>query len=129
MASRTIRSPASRSFTAVLARGRAVSPASRHIASSVLSVRESEADFQAWIIDLAGIRRWAIYHTYDSRRSNPGFPDLVLVRERVLFREVKTEGGVLTGAQSAWLNRLTRAGADAGVWRPSDRRSIEKELE
>jgi hypothetical protein len=95
----------------------------------VLSVRESEADFQAWIIDLAGIRRWAIYHTYDSRRSNPGFPDLVLVRERVLFREVKTEGGVLTGAQSAWLNRLTRAGADAGVWRPSDRRSIEKELE
>lgn len=71
---------------------------------------------------------WTWYHTHDSRRSPAGFPDLVLVRDRVLFRELKDDRRRLEPEQIEWLNRLTRAGADAGVWRPKDRRSVEKEL-
>lgn len=67
--------------------------------------------------------RWArllCYHTHDSRRSEPGFPDLVVVGPSgLLFRELKSERGRLTADQRQWLERLTEAGADASVWRPS----------
>lgn len=59
------------------------------------------------------------YHTHDSRRSEPGFPDLVICGDRgVLYRELKTTKGRLTGPQNYWLERLRRAGQDAAVWRP-----------
>jgi len=61
------------------------------------------------------------YHTHDSRRSEPGFPDLVIVGPGgVLFREVKTARGRVTPDQRRWLDALSAAGADAGVWRPGD---------
>jgi hypothetical protein len=61
------------------------------------------------------------YHTHDSRRSPGGFPDLVCVGPGgVLFRELKREGRNPTPAQQRWLDALTAAGSDAGVWRPSD---------
>lgn len=60
------------------------------------------------------------YHTHDSRRSEPGFPDLVICGDNgVLYRELKTQKGRLTGPQNYWLERLTRAGQDAAVWRPT----------
>jgi len=68
--------------------------------------------------------RWArllCYHTYDSRRSEPGYPDVTVVGPHgVLWRELKTERGRLTTDQRLWLDRLTEAGADADVWRPDD---------
>lgn len=61
------------------------------------------------------------FHPYDSRRSEPGFPDLVIVGVRgVLFRELKTEKGKVTTVQAQWIQALQVAGADAGLWRPSD---------
>jgi len=63
---------------------------------------------------------WLVYHTHDSRRSQPGFPDLVLVRDRVLYRELKAATGRVSAEQQVWLDRLERAGADAAVWRPGD---------
>lgn len=60
------------------------------------------------------------YHTHDSRRSEPGFPDLVLVGTRVMFRELKTRNGKLTLEQRAWIRALQAAAQDAGVWRPQD---------
>ncbi len=66
--------------------------------------------------------RWSallVYHTHDSRRSEPGFPDLVVVGPHgVIFRELKAFSGRLTADQRRWLDRLTEAGADADVWRP-----------
>ena len=50
----------------------------------------SEKDFNHTITLTARAFGWLVYHTYNSRRSEPGFPDLVLVKgNRILFREVK----------------------------------------
>lgn len=64
--------------------------------------------------------RWKAYHTFFSDRSQAGWPDLALVRERVLFAELKTTGGKLTDAQLEWLMALESAGAEVYVWRPID---------
>ena len=61
------------------------------------------------------------YHTHDSRRSEPGFPDLVLVhgaRGRVVFAELKDMRRRVEPDQEMWLDRLRAAGAEAYVWRP-----------
>ena len=85
-----------------------------------IDITISEQEFQNTITTLAKSMGWLVYHTYDSRRSTPGFPDLVLVRgNRIMFRELKKEIGKLTGSQRGWLDSLAAAGADAGVWRPS----------
>lgn len=80
-----------------------------------------EADFQAEVVKAAKTMGCLVYHTHDSRKSEKGFPDLVIVGRRgVLYRELKTESGRVTDEQHTWISRLTRAGADAAVWRPSD---------
>lgn len=81
----------------------------------------SEAELLAKVRGLAAAFGWMAYHTHDSRRSEPGFPDVVMVRgHRVLYRELKTRRGRVTPVQSAWLGALLDAGCDAGVWRPGD---------
>jgi len=89
-----------------------------------------EQEFMEAIQKAAGYLGWKTYHTHDSRRSEPGFPDLVLVKinQPVKFREVKTEKGRLTKEQDAWITLLGLAGADVGVWRPRDWDLIEREL-
>jgi len=93
-------------------------------AASLLRAHVSERDFQQQVTDLASLHGWLIYHTHDSRRSQPGFPDLVLVRERVIFAELKTERGKLTRAQRIWLAALAGASVEAYCWRPSDTDTI-----
>ena len=88
----------------------------------------SEKQFQYHVIEYAKNKGWKVYHTYDSRRSEPGFPDLVLVRNVTLFRELKSERGKLTPAQMEWGNALRNAGDDFKVWRPSMIKEIYKEL-
>lgn len=81
----------------------------------------NEEAFQQTIITAAKHLRVEVFHPYDSRRSTPGFPDLVLLGARgVLYRELKTEKGRPTAHQQWWLDSLTEAGQDAGIWRPSD---------
>lgn len=61
------------------------------------------------------------YHTHDSRRSEPGFPDLVIVgREGIIYRELKTQKGRVRPEQNQWITDLIRAGQNAGLWRPAD---------
>ena len=81
----------------------------------------SEKEWQAQLIELARQTGWTrIYHTHDSRRSAHGFPDLVLVRDRCVFAELKSESGKLSAAQQDWLDALAAAGAEVYCWRPSD---------
>lgn len=79
-----------------------------------------EADWQRSIVGLAKQLNWLVYHTYNSRRSQAGFPDLVLVRDRVVFVEVKREKSRLTDDQEQWFHALRAAGIEVYVWRPSD---------
>lgn len=90
----------------------------------------SEKQFQEHVIALAHRLGWLVYHTFDSRRSVAGFPDLVLVRERTLFRELKSATGVVSPQQKVWLTALRTGGADAEVWKPEHLMSgvIEREL-
>ena len=61
------------------------------------------------------------YHVPDSRRSESGFPDDVLVGPHgVLFRELKTERGPVAPRQKVIHTLLVMAGADFAVWRPRD---------
>lgn len=88
-----------------------------------LAADMKEAVLQAQIEQLARTLGWLVYHTHDSRRSQAGFPDLVLVharQRRVLWRELKTQKGRVRPEQRDWLDALTRAGEDAAIWRPSD---------
>ena len=89
----------------------------------------SEKDFQKKVIELAKKLGYLVYHTYDSRGSEKGFPDLVLVSRHVIFAELKTNTGRLTDAQQDWMNKLTCAsGVYAVVWRSKDWDDIVKIL-
>jgi hypothetical protein len=80
-----------------------------------------EKAFMGRVTDYAKLTGWLVYHTHDSRRSQPGFPDLVLLRAPVaLFVECKSERGRLRAEQAVFLDTLTACGCDARVWRPGD---------
>ena len=81
--------------------------------------KTEEEELQENIIKLAKLYRYLAYHTYDSRRSAAGFPDLVLARpgEQPIFAELKSTNGKLTPAQAAWKEALA---PHWHLWRPSD---------
>jgi hypothetical protein len=87
----------------------------------VLNEAEREGDFQDKVRQLAELKGWLVYHTHDSRRSDEGFPDLVMSRDRVVFAELKSEKGKLSEKQLEWVAGLRDlAGAEVYVFRPSD---------
>lgn len=100
----------------------------------------SEAALQAQIIELAQTLHWTVGHHHDSRREvrpgvfvgdklAAGIPDLVLVRERVLWVELKDTKGKLSANQVLWLDALRKAGAEVYVWRPGDMDEITSVLQ
>ena len=97
---------------------------------------QTEKDFQAAVLDLAHVLGWSTAHFHDSRRQvkpgvfvgdadAAGFPDLVLVRERVVFVELKAESGRLSKAQLRWVAVRGEAGQEVYVWRPSSFELVE----
>lgn len=92
------------------------------------ALRPLEADAQQTIVELAQWRRWAVYHTFDSRRSQAGFPDLTLVRDRCVFGELKRAGEKPRKDQVEWLDRLARAGCEVYLWTLDDLHEIERVL-
>ena len=90
----------------------------------------AERAFQAQVEQLARTTSWLVYHARDSRRSEPGFPDVALARPpRLILAELKTEAGRLTAAQRRWLEALKAVTTtEAAVWRPSDWPRIEAAL-
>lgn len=111
----------------------------------------SERAFQQQVLDLASIYGWRSYHTFDSRRSTAGFPDLVLVRPpEMLLVELKRDNGRLSVPQQDWLRDLQLVAAafaargpaglpgsavaaiapalEVFVWRPADFDEINERL-
>lgn len=84
----------------------------------------SEKVFQQHVIEAATALGWMVYHTYDSRRSQKGYPDLTMVhsgRGRLMFVELKTNKGKLKPEQEVWLAALigVQPRVEVHVWRPN----------
>jgi hypothetical protein len=114
--------------------GKSVGDALRTIAEANRTPAEVEADdrktekaFMADVIREAKRSGWRCYHTYSSKRSEAGFPDLILIRGKVLIAaELKTNTGKLTPAQDEWLQLFNGVTGCYGVeWRPRDWPTIE----
>src|SRR5690606_2687191 len=82
-----------------------------------------EPAFQRQVLQLARLTGWRSAHFRPGLNKRgewqtavagdgKGFPDLVLIRERVLFVELKTDAGALSPEQRAWRDALLDAGAD-----------------
>jgi hypothetical protein len=95
-------------------------------------LKMSEAELQDAVIDLAHLFKWTVAHfrsvpvkhgdrvTYQTpvQADGAGFPDLVLVRDRVIFAELKSDTGRTSTAQQDWLFALSHAGAECHLWYP-----------
>ncbi len=89
----------------------------------------SEKSWMRTVTDAAKLLGWVCFHTYDSRRSEPGFPDLTLVKgDRLIFAELKTERGKLSPVQHLWLDMLGQTRAECYVWKPSQWDEVERVL-
>lgn len=82
----------------------------------------SEAQLQENVLSGAKTLGWLRYHTYMSKRSQPGFPDLVLLHERqqrCVFAELKRERGTQSPEQIEWERALRSLGyIEYYLWRP-----------
>lgn len=88
--------------------------------AAVIASGLAERDLQRHVVALAKMCGWWVMHHADSIGTEPGWPDLTLIRgDRVLFRELKTEDGKLRLAQAGVAALLMNAGQDFKVWRPS----------
>ena len=69
-----------------------------------------EADLLEAIRQAALHQGWLCYHTHDSRRSAPGFPDFCLVYPRtgkLIFWELKAATGRVSAEQQPWIDALS----------------------
>ena len=95
--------------------------------------KQTEAQFQSAIIELAHATGWLVHHTRCVRtprgyqtpiQGDVGFPDLVLAKGgRVILAELKTDTGKTSQAQRDW---MFASGAE--LWRPGDWPLIEAVL-
>lgn len=99
----------------------------------------TEAAFQKQVIALAKLHGWRVAHFRPSlnrrgkwqtavQADGSGFPDLVLVRERVIWAELKTEDGKLSNDQIDWQTDLLDANQEVYVWRPCNWEEIVEAL-
>lgn len=79
----------------------------------------TEAEWQALVVQYARLHGWQVFHHLDSRGTEPGWPDLVLIRPPdLVVAELKSERGKLTPSQEKTIAALTECGIEAHVWRP-----------
>jgi hypothetical protein len=91
----------------------------------------SEKDFQRLVVTFAQRKGWRVAHFRTSMNASghymtavaadgKGFPDLCLVRDRIVFAELKHGKNTPTEEQWAWLLGINDAGGEAWVWRLAD---------
>jgi len=79
--------------------------------------------------ELAKLFGWRVYHpAFSLNPAERGYPDLTLVRERIVFAELKTDTGKVTTSQEEWIVALKNAGVEVYVWRPYQLEEIAKIL-
>lgn len=98
------------------------------IAAADYQRRQTEAEFQAAVIEAAERLGWLCFH-WPNAIINPIWPDLTLIKDgRVIFAELKAERGKLSPKQRERFQELAGAGMDVRVWRPSQWEWIEQTL-
>lgn len=102
----------------------------------------SEANFEDWVVRMAERYGFCGFHVRHSAASVRGvhtgrqhkhidaygWPDWIFYREGgpILYRELKSDIGIVTLQQKLTHQRLSLAGANVAVWRPSDEQLILK---
>lgn len=87
-------------------------------------------DLQKTVIDWARMKGWHVAHfpsveTKQGWRTAvaadaKGWPDLILLRDRILAIEIKGDGDSMKPEQLQWQERMQRAGVEFYVVRPKD---------
>ena len=99
----------------------------------------TEAEFTLEVIDLARLYGWRSAHFRPGMNARGewrtavagdgvGFPDLLLIRHRVIVAELKVGRNKTTREQDEWIAAFRRAGVPAFVWTPKDWPLIETTL-
>lgn len=79
--------------------------------------RISEKALTTRVKQLARTLGYLPYHTWHSIHSDPGFPDLVLLRPpRLVFAELKVGKNTLSPHQERWRDALLAAGCEWYLW-------------
>ena len=80
----------------------------------------TEKELQLAVARLCRVYGLYHFHVPDSRRMTAGLPDCIIIGTKVLWRELKTDGALLTSEQSLISWKLQAARQDFRIWRPRD---------
>lgn len=92
-------------------------------------MRREESAYQNMVMKYAKMTGHLVFHDYDSRRNEPGFPDLVIVPDMTMLTrnptlrlwELKSSDGRVSREQAKWLRALQRVrSVETRVVRPGD---------
>ena len=100
----------------------------------MVAVEMTEKAFQAQVVAFLQDHGYLVYHTFDSRRCEPGYPDLDVVAGPKwrscyiahFYVELKREHGRITDDQQKWIDCLRAVGETVHVWRPSEWPNIQR---
>jgi hypothetical protein len=96
-------------------------PTDRERALADVGNEAKERELEGHVKALCKAHGVMYFHPLDSRGTNPGFPDDVLiVHGAVMWRELKSQKGRVRPDQKIVLAALKAAGHDVDVWRPCD---------
>lgn len=90
----------------------------------------NENEFQDSVINMAHLFRWKVAHFRPAQTKHgwrtpvsadgKGFPDLILVRDRVVVIELKMPGNKPSPEQEDWLETFRLSGTETYLWYPVD---------
>lgn len=86
----------------------------------------NEQELQDAIVETANLLGWRVFHTRPARSEKgwrtavsyqgKGFPDLCMVRDRLLFAEIKVKKNTLSDEQRAWRDQIAVCGVEWHLW-------------
>lgn len=84
----------------------------------------TEKQLQSAVMDTLRKFGWKTYHTFDSRKSAAGFPDIIALRgDRGIAIELKREKHNTKkerlAEQMRWLHAFDEAGFESALWQPT----------
>lgn len=85
-------------------------------------MKQTHKQFQQAVIETARHAGFEfVYHTFDSRHSPAGFPDLVMLKEKVMIvAELKIPPDQLKPEQYFWLLAFSMITEHVYLWNPCD---------